>query len=134
MATNVTSYVMRVSDLDRSIRFYREVFECSQALREPDAALLLTPSGFQLYLCVSRHHGALPVGGIGVEQIVWSADSGAELHRIEGRLREHYKSTYTHTRNGITFVDGVDPDGIRMLITHPTPQQLPREVIDDRFR
>ncbi|MFF4027686.1 MULTISPECIES: VOC family protein [Nocardia] len=134
MAANVTSYVMRVSDLDRSVRFYCEVFECSQVLREPDAALLLTPSGFQLYLSLSRHHGGLPIGGIGVEQIVWSADSEAELHRIESRLRDHYKSTYTHTRNGITFVDSVDPDGIRVLITHPTPKQLPREVIDERFR
>lgn len=134
MAATVTSYVMRVSDLERSTRFYREVFECSEALREPDAALLLAPSGFQLYLCLSRHHSGLPIGGIGVEQIVWSADSEAELHLIESRLREHYNSTYTRTRNGITFVDGVDPDGIRVLITHPTPHQLPREVIDDRFR
>jgi catechol 2,3-dioxygenase-like lactoylglutathione lyase family enzyme len=39
---------MRVSDLDRSVRFYRDVFCCQVALREPDAALLLTPDGFQI--------------------------------------------------------------------------------------
>jgi hypothetical protein len=55
-------------------------------------------------------------------------------YRIETRLRAHYPSTYTFTRNGITFVYGIDPDGIRVLITHPNPQQFPREVIDERFR
>ncbi|MBV7701591.1 VOC family protein [Nocardia nova] len=132
-SVKVTSCVIRVSNLDRSVRFYREVFECAQALREPDAVLVLSPSGFQLYLCQSRHHAGHPVGGLGIEQIVWSADSDEELRRIESRLRTWYPSTYTHASNGITFVDGVDPDGIRVLITHPTPQQLPREVIDDRF-
>lgn len=41
---------------------------------------------------VSRHHGGWTIDGIGVEQIVWSAaDSETELHRIEGRLRDHYQ-------------------------------------------
>ncbi len=66
---------------------------------------------------------------MGVEQIIWSAGSEAELQRIEQRLRTHYPSTYTNTLNGITFVDGVDPDENRVLITYPTPEQLPREVI-----
>ncbi|MFI6172943.1 VOC family protein [Nocardia sp. NPDC051052] len=133
-SVTVTSCVLRVSDLDRSMRFYRDVFECSGAIRESDAALILSPSGFQLYLCLAQHHAASGMRGVGVEQIVWSADSETELRRMEQRLRIHYPSTYTYTRNGITFVDGVDPDGIRVLITHPTPQQLPREVIDDQFR
>jgi hypothetical protein len=60
--------------------------------------------------------------------------SEAELQRIEQRLRTHYPSTYTNTLNGITFVDGVDPAEHRVLITYPTPEQLPREVIDRRFR
>ncbi|WP_067899988.1 VOC family protein [Nocardia vaccinii] len=133
-SVNVTSCVIRVSDLERSVRFYRDVFECSQALREPDAALVLAPDGFQLYLRQRKYRSRHQIGDVGVEQIVWSVDSEAELHRIEARLRTHYPSTYTFTRNGITFVDGIDPDGIRVLITHPTPQKFPREVIDERFR
>jgi hypothetical protein len=42
-------------------------------------------------------------------------------------------TVYTNTLNGITFVDGVDPDENRVLITYPTPEQLPREVIDRRL-
>jgi hypothetical protein len=39
----------RQSDLDRSVNFYRDVFECHVALHESEAALLLTPGGFQIY-------------------------------------------------------------------------------------
>ncbi len=133
-AARVTSCLMRVSDLDRSLNFYRDVFGCHVALRQPEAALLLTPGGFQIYL---RAHEAFGTGGIndvGVEQIIWSAGSEAELQRIEQRMRRHYPSTYTNTLNGIRFVDGVDPDQNRVLITYPAPDQLPREVIDRRFR
>lgn len=130
----VSSCLMRVSSLDRSVTFYRDVFQCRIAIHEPDAALLLTPDGFEIYL---RTHEESRIGGItdiGVEQIIWSADSEEELYRIEQRMRIHYPSTYSNTLGGISFVDGVDPDGIRVLTTYPTPQQLPREVIDRRFR
>ncbi|PPJ19445.1 glyoxalase [Nocardia nova] len=125
---------MRVSDLERSVGFYRDVFQCNVAIHEPDAALLLTPDGFQLYLRTHEAHNARDINDVGVEQIIWSAGSEKELQQIEQRLRAHYPSTYTNTLHGITFVDGVDPDDIRVLITYPTPDQLPREVIDRRFR
>ena len=132
--TRVTSCLMRVSDLDRSVNFYRDVFECHVALHEPDAALLLTPDGFQMYFRAHEASGTRAINDVGVEQIIWSAGSEAALRRIEERLRTHYPSTYTNNLNGITFVDGIDPDENRVLITYPTPQQLPREVIDSRFR
>jgi hypothetical protein len=125
---------MRVSDLDRSVNFYRDVFQCHLTIHEPDAALLLMPDGFQIYLRTHEASGSGGISDIGVEQIIWSASSEEELQRIEQRLRIHYPSTYSNTLDGISFVDGIDPDGIRVLITYPTPQQLPREVIDRRFR
>jgi hypothetical protein len=70
---------------------------------------------------------------VGVEQIIWSAGSEAELQRIEQTACARTIPVPT-TLNGITFVDGVDPDENRVLITYPTPEQLPREVIDRRFR
>ena len=73
----VASSVMRVSDLDRSVRFYRDVFHCHVALREPDAALLLAPDGFQIYLNSkgqTRRHG---VGPGGVQYLMWATDSEA---------------------------------------------------------
>lgn len=130
----VASCLMRVSNLDRSINFYSDVFACRVAIREPDAALLLTPDGFQIYLRLSESSASRGIGDVGVDQIVWSADSDEEMQRIEQRLRSQYPSTYVATRNGIRFVDGVDPDGIRVLITNPTPEQLPRVVIDRQMR
>lgn len=133
-AARIASCLMRVSDLDSSMNFYCDVFECHVAIHEPDAALLLTPDGFQIYLRTQEASRTGGITDIGVEQIIWSASSEEELHRIERRLRTHYPSTYTNTLHGITFVEGIDPDDIRVLITFPTPQQLPREVIDRRFR
>jgi catechol 2,3-dioxygenase-like lactoylglutathione lyase family enzyme len=56
----VASTVIRVAHLDRSVNFYRDVFCCRVALREPDTALLLTPDGFQIYL-----HSTGRLGGRG---------------------------------------------------------------------
>ena len=39
----------RQSDLDCAVNFYRDVFECHVALHESEAALVLTPGGFQIY-------------------------------------------------------------------------------------
>ena len=136
MATTarIMSCLMRVTDLNRSVNFYRDVFQCKIAIQEPDSALLLSSGGFQIYL---RSHEAIRARGIddvGVEQIIWSADTLEELQRVEQRLRVHYPSTYSSTLNGISFVQGLDPDEIVVLITYPSPEQLPREVIDRRFR
>ncbi|MGO4618035.1 VOC family protein [Nocardia sp. 2TAF39] len=125
---------MEVSDLDRSVRFYCDVFECRIAIHEPDAALLLTPVGFQLYLRLSETSVRRNIGDLGITQIIWSTDSKTALDQIEHRLRMCYPPTYTNTANGISFVDGIDPDGCRVLIAYPSPEQLPREVIDNRFR
>ncbi|MEO6793715.1 MAG: VOC family protein [Mycobacterium sp.] len=130
----IDSCLMRVSELERSVDFYRDVFQCRVSIREPDAALLLTPDGFQIYLRTHETSGTGGITDIGIEQVMWSASSKEELQRIEHRLRIRYPSTYSNTLDGISYVDGVDPDGIRVLVTYPTPQQLPREVIDRRFQ
>ncbi|GAA4400237.1 VOC family protein [Tsukamurella soli] len=133
-AARIASCLMRVADLERSVDFYRGVFGCTVAIREPDAALLLAPDGFQIYLRTHNAGRIREIDDIGVEQIIWSADSPEELHAIEQRLRTRYPSTYSNTLDGVSFVDGLDPDNIRVLVTYPTPQQFPREVIDRRLR
>ena len=133
-AARVASSVMRVSDVDRSVQFYCDVFCCHVALREPDAALLLTPDGFQIYLYSkgpSRRHG---VGHDGVQYLLWATDSGAELQRITQRLRAHDSATYSHVENGVTFVEGCEPDRGRVIVAYPGPSQFPRELIAARFR
>lgn len=132
-SAKVASSVMPVSELDRSVAYYCDVFECRVAIREPDSALLLTPDGFQMYLYVhagaAAHHA-----GRGLQRIMWAADTEAELQRITERLRDYDMATYSRKVNGVTFVDGLDPDGNRVIAAYPSPQQLPREVIAPQFR
>ncbi|HET9874754.1 MAG TPA: VOC family protein [Mycobacterium sp.] len=130
----VASSVIRVSDLRQSVRFYCDVFEFHVAVREHDVALLVAPSGFLLYLNSidpSRRHDR---GTIGVEFLVWATDSQDELDAIAARLRTHDPAVFTHTENGVTFVEGCDPDRIRVLVAYPSPARLPREVIASVLR
>jgi len=133
-AARVASSVMRVSDLDRSVRLYCDVFCCHVAIREPDAALLLTPDGFQIYLYSKGTFRRLGVGTGGVQYLMWATDSEAELQRIRRRLLAYDPATYTHVDDGVTFVEGCEPDHSRVIVAYPGPNLLPRELIASRFR
>ncbi len=129
----VASSVVFVSDLDRSLEFYRDVFACEVAIRERDAALLLTPGGFQMYLMARGDRQEHPSGGIGHEFLMWAVDSPEALEHFAAALRDCGHYVDTHTSDGVQFVEGHDPDGIRVVIAHPSPQQRPRSVLDPRF-
>jgi catechol 2,3-dioxygenase-like lactoylglutathione lyase family enzyme len=97
VTTTVASTVMRVADLDRSVDFYRDVFCCRVALREPDTALLLTPDGFQIYLHSTGPSRRPRLAPIGIQYLMWATDSQDELERVTTRLRAHDRATYTYT-------------------------------------
>ena len=130
----VASSVMRVTDVDRSARFYCDVFGCHVSLREPDAALLLAPDGFQIYLYARGPSKRRIAGPTGVQYLMWSTDSEAELERITQRLLAHDPATYSHTENDVTFVEGCDPDHGRVIVAYPGPSMHPRQLIAPRFR
>lgn len=132
-AAKIASSVIFVSALDRSVAFYRDVFACEVSIRERDAALLLTPDGFQLYLIVKGSRAQHPSGGIGHEFLMWATDSVEGLAHFEQVLRDCGGYSDTHTIGGVRFVDGHDPDGIRVVIAHPSPEQRPRSMLDPRF-
>ena len=130
----VTSTVMRVVDVDRMVDFYCDVFSCRVSLREPGAALLLAPDGFQIYLYEkgsARHPG---VGAVGVEYLTWSTDTEAEFERITERLLHYDPAPYTHTENGVTFIEARKPDHGRVIVAYPGPRVLPRKMIAARLR
>jgi len=43
-------------------------------------------------------------------------------------------ATYTHVENGVTFVEGCEPDHRRVIVAYPGPNLLRRELIASRFR
>jgi catechol 2,3-dioxygenase-like lactoylglutathione lyase family enzyme len=130
---DVASAVIFVTDLDRSVAFYADVFGCAVSLQETDAALLLTPAGFQIYLIGRGSQESHPTGGIGDRHLLWATDSRESLTQLRMRLEEKSAYTDTHTSGGITFVQGRDPDGIRVVIAYPTPAKSARSVVDSRL-
>jgi len=130
----VASSMMAVSDLARSVNFYCDVFSCRVALHEQDTALLLTPGPFQIYLHSKGPSRRARVGATGVQYLMWATDSREELLRISQRLFAYDVATFSYTENGVTFVEGCDPDGGRVIVAYPSPSQLPREVIAPRLR
>nr|WP_253946913.1 VOC family protein [Mycolicibacterium rhodesiae] len=125
---------MTVSDLARSVNFYCDVFACQVALHGQDTALLLTPGGFQIYLRSKGQSRRARVGATGVQYLMWATDSQAELLRISQRLFAYDVATFSYTEDGVSFVEGCDPDGGRVLVACPSPHQLPRKVIAPRLR
>jgi hypothetical protein len=101
----------------------------------PGAVQLLTPKGFEIYLHQKDelHHRRHP-DALGLHYLMWATDSQSDLQRITDRLRAYDNAAYTHNIEGITVLEGNDPDGCRVLVAYPTPQLLPRTVIAERFR
>jgi catechol 2,3-dioxygenase-like lactoylglutathione lyase family enzyme len=134
ISVDVASCVVRVSDLDRSLKFYCDVFSCRLAIREADVALLLTPKGFQIYLHQRDQFRRRGAGVRGVDYLMWATDSQSDLQRIAGHLRAYDSAVFSHEADGMTILEGTNPDGFRVIVASPSPSQLPRTVIADRLR
>jgi len=129
----VTSSVVFVSRLDRSIEFYRDVFSCEVTIHNGSAALLLAPGGFQIYLITHGTGAPHPSGGIGLQYLIWAVESDAKLHQVEQAISQRGGHTNTYTSGGVSFLATRDPDNIRVLVAHPSPEKLPRSVVGPRL-
>ena len=132
ISAHVASCVIRVGELDPSLKFYCDVFSCNVAVRETDMALLVAPNGFHIYLhAPSRRRRAANTAGI--QYLLWATDTESDLQEFAQRLRAYDPAVFSHTENGVTVIEGLDPDGGRVLIGYPSPFQLPRAVIAARL-
>ncbi|WP_345447742.1 VOC family protein [Arthrobacter gyeryongensis] len=82
-SAKVASSVLFVSELDRSVTFYRDLFGCVVTLRSDDAALLLTPEGFQLYIIERGKRVQRHPGGLGHHLLMWATESAQGLEYFE---------------------------------------------------
>ena len=55
--------------------FYRDLFGCVETLRSGEAALLLAPGGFLLYLIERGKRAEHHSGGLGHHQLIWATDT-----------------------------------------------------------
>jgi hypothetical protein len=151
----VTSSVIFVAEVARSVEFYCGLLACTAVIHDRDAALLVGPEGFQIYLIQRGHRAPNHSGGIGLQCLIWAVDSADELTDLEQALRSLGIRTDRDISGGVTFVtgrdpdgirtgsgrdpDGIrtgsgrDPDGIRIMVAHPSPEELPRSVVDARL-
>ncbi|MFP5313089.1 MAG: VOC family protein [Actinomycetes bacterium] len=124
------SSVLYVSELARSVNFYRNLFGCEVTLQSAEAALLLTAEGFQLYLIARGRHAQLHPSSLGYHLLMWATDNEQDLEGLKQALQESGSYVDTHTAGDVTFVEGRDPDGLRVIIAYPDPGQQPRSVFD----
>jgi catechol 2,3-dioxygenase-like lactoylglutathione lyase family enzyme len=117
------SVVIFVHELDRSVDFYTQVLGLDVADRDATAALLVTASGSQLILRAMGGNAPHPLGAIGVQYIVWTAASADDLKRIEQVLRDRHAFTEIRSGEGVTALEGRDPDDMVVMVTYPGPDQ-----------
>jgi hypothetical protein len=65
---------------------------------------------------------------------MWATDSQSDMQRITNRLRAYDSVVFSHTVQGMTILEGIDPDGFRVIVAYPTPRRLPRTAIAERLR
>jgi catechol-2,3-dioxygenase len=84
----LTSAVMFVQELGRSVSFYRDLLAMEVRLRDDTAALLVSPDGFQLYLRSIGSGAQHPLGHVGIQYLIWTADDEDDLRRCERCWRD----------------------------------------------
>jgi catechol 2,3-dioxygenase-like lactoylglutathione lyase family enzyme len=128
----LSTAVMFVHELDASVSFYGDVLQMAVTVQQPSAALLVNAGSFQLYLRQVGPRTSHPLGAIGVQYVIWTASSPEDLHRSERALKEHCRHVTRQVIDGITFIEGKDPSGVPVVITHPGPDQAARHAIMQR--
>lgn len=135
-AARVTSSVVFVAELERSVEFYRDIFSCEVTIETPEAALLIAPGGFQIYVIAKGTRASHPLGGIGVQYLMWAVETATALTALQQAIEDRGGSshmTYTYASGGVSFLESHDPDGIRILVAYPSPERLPRSLIENRL-
>lgn len=129
----LASGVMFVHDLDRSIAFYQELLKWNVTVHEDSVALLVGPHGYQLYLRSMGHRAVHPLGNVGIQYLMWTAEDEDDLSRCEQVLREQSSRVTRSTAEGFTIVEGHGPDDVPVMVTYPGPEEAPRHQILERI-
>ena len=131
--TRIGSAVMFVQQLDRSVSFYQDVLALQVADQSPTAALLVSLEGAELILRAMGSNAAHPLGGVGLQYVIWTAAGHADLERCERALKE--RSAYRDTRSddGVTVIEGHDPDDTVVMIVYPGPDERPLRELPTRI-
>ncbi|WP_327233922.1 VOC family protein [Streptomyces sp. NBC_01317] len=130
----LASCVLYVFDLDESASFYRDLLGLEVSLRTTTAALMVDgSSGCQLYLRALGSNAPHTLGGIGLQCMIWTAADAEELRRCEEVLRKRDAHVTTGHAEGFDWVEGRDPSDVPVMVSHPGPDEVPRQEIITRI-
>jgi hypothetical protein len=132
-SVRLAAAVVFVSDLARSLSFYQPLLRYPITVDDADAALLTGPNGSQLYLRQVADR-SMPRHGFGVQWVAWTAGDAHDLDRCSDVLKERGTYVGRDTSEGITSVEGRDPDGLPVIIVYPGAERAPRHMIHDHIR
>ncbi|MGA5598538.1 VOC family protein [Streptomyces cellulosae] len=117
-----------MSILDRSVDFYSRVLGMTETVREGNVTLLKSAEGSQIYLRSSKAT-VHPTSGLGLRAVAWTADSADDFKAVEQRLRALGAHRDTVNHEGFTVIEGVDPDGLVLVVVYPGPDDMARHSI-----
>jgi catechol 2,3-dioxygenase-like lactoylglutathione lyase family enzyme len=117
-AVRLTAAVMFVRNLDKSVAFYRELLDLEVADSSPTAALLRSSDGWQIALRAFGENAPRSLGSIGVQYLIWTTATRADLDRRTEILRRQSAYTETRTEQHVTVVEGRDPDDVPVMIAY----------------
>lgn len=129
----LSSAVMFVSELARSVAFYEELLGVKASLVTTSAALLHGAGTGQLYLRAQGDRTPHPVGALGIQYLIWTATDEHDLDRCEQILRKESTHVTRHTVDSFILVEGVGPDNVPILISFPGPDDVERTEIIPRI-
>ncbi|QEV56554.1 VOC family protein [Streptomyces platensis] len=122
-----------VHDHDASADFYQELLNMEVTVRTTTATLLVGHNGFQVYLRAVGPQAAHPVGHVGAQYVIWTADGPGDFQRCERVLRAQSDRVYTMHGEGFTVIEGRDPSGLPVLVAYPGPDEVARLEIISRY-
>ena len=129
----LSSAVMFVQNLDRSVNFYREVLDLEVLDRSATAALLASREGSQLILRSMGSGAVHSLGGVGPQYVIWTAADEADLERCERTLKELSAYRDSRASGQARAVEGHDPDDLVVMVIYPGPDQLPLHELPVRI-
>jgi catechol 2,3-dioxygenase-like lactoylglutathione lyase family enzyme len=125
--------VIFVHDLDRSVDFYVDILGLEVADSSTTAALLSNAAGTQLVLRAMGPGVSRALGAVGVQYVVWTAAGQEDLSRCEQALRKRSAYRETRSQDGVTVVEGRDPDDLLLVVSYPGPDQVPLHRLPPRI-
>ncbi len=129
--TRLSAAVMFVRNLDKSLSFYRELLGLEIADQSSTAARLDSADGWQLVLRAFGENAPHSLGTIGVQYLLWTTASKADLDACEAVLRR--LSAYRETRSAgqdVSLVEGRDPDDLVVMLVYAADGKPPlRELL-----